>query len=63
MTFDRILRDLIPELNHKQLYLVEGSEVLTDYSGITKDLIHPGDYGHMEMGRNLAEIIREKVQE
>jgi lysophospholipase L1-like esterase len=63
LAFDRILRDLIPELNHKQLYLVEGSDVLTDYSGITKDLIHPGDYGHMEMGRNLAEIIRENVQE
>jgi len=33
---------------------VEGREILRDYRGITKDLIHPGDYGHIEMGANLA---------
>ena len=42
------------ELQHPHLHLIEGRDILTDYSGITTDLIHPGDYGHSEMGLNLA---------
>jgi lysophospholipase L1-like esterase len=57
--FCQILRDTVDELRSPQLHLIEGSDVLTDYNGITKDLIHPGDYGHSEMGRNLAIAIRE----
>lgn len=59
MAFDEILREAVRELRHPNLHLIEGRDVLTDYSGITKDLIHPGDYGHMEMGRNLAARIGE----
>lgn len=52
--FCQILRDTVEELQHPHLHLIEGRDILTDYSGITTDLIHPGDYGHSEMGLNLA---------
>lgn len=34
--------------------VVKGSEILRDFSTLTIDLIHPSDFGHAEMGRNLA---------
>jgi lysophospholipase L1-like esterase len=59
LAFDDIIRGTVQELDIDNLHLIEGQDILTDYSGITKDLIHPGDYGHMEMGFNLARKIRE----
>lgn len=59
--FCRILRDTVAELQHPHLHLVEGGDILREYAGITKDLIHPGDYGHIEMGHNLANVIRTKI--
>ncbi len=56
--FCRILRDAVAELRHPHLNLVEGADILADYSGITKDLIHPGDYGHTDMGLNLSRSLR-----
>jgi hypothetical protein len=56
--FCAILRDIRADLRHPHLHLIEGADVLTDYSGITKDLIHPGDYGHTEMGWNLARAMQ-----
>lgn len=55
--FSQVLRNLLAELQHPHLHLIEGADILTDYTGITTDLIHPGDYGHSEMGMNLAHII------
>lgn len=57
--FNGILRIIATENPGAKLHLVEGREILKDYSGITKDLIHPGDYGHAEMGRNLARKVEE----
>lgn len=45
-------------LRHPHLHLVNGHEVLTDFSALTTDLIHPSDYGHTLMGQQLAEAIR-----
>jgi lysophospholipase L1-like esterase len=56
-----ILRTIAVENCSGNLHLIEGAEILTDYSGMTKDLIHPGDYGHTEMGLNLARIIKGKI--
>lgn len=50
---ERIHRDL----NHPNLHLVDGHDVLTDFSALTVDLIHPSDYGHTLMGQHLAEVI------
>jgi len=59
-TFDEILRELVRDLDRTSLHLVEGREILRDYRGISKDLIHPGDYGHIEMGANLAAAIKKE---
>jgi hypothetical protein len=59
--FSQILRNTVADLRHPHLHLIEGSDILSDYSGMTKDLIHPGDYGHIEMGRNLATTIRKTI--
>ncbi len=58
LDYDEVLRTIAAENLSGKLHLIEGSDIFTDYSGITKDLIHPGDYGHMEMGFNLARIIK-----
>jgi lysophospholipase L1-like esterase len=56
--FNQILRNLVADLGHQNLHLIEGKDMLTDYGGITTDLIHPGDYGHSEMGSQLAARLR-----
>jgi lysophospholipase L1-like esterase len=57
--YDDILRQIAAENRSGNLHLIEGAHVLTDYSGMTKDLLHPGDYGHTEMAANLAHMIKE----
>jgi lysophospholipase L1-like esterase len=58
LAFDQILRELQSSLRHPNLHLVEGADILADPAGLTKDLIHPGDAGHAEMGVNLAARLR-----
>ncbi len=48
------LRRALEACPHGNAHLVEGPELLTDISGLTGDLIHPGDNGMIEMGYNLA---------
>ena len=52
--FCAILRDLVRQAGRPNLHLIEGAEILTDFGNLTKDLIHPSDYGHIQMGQNLA---------
>lgn len=40
------------------LGLIEGGSVLDSPGDLTTDLIHPSDYGHARMGRNLGDILR-----
>jgi len=52
--FCAILRDLVFQAGQANLQLIDGAEILTDFGNLTKDLIHPSDYGHIQMGQNLA---------
>lgn len=52
--FNDILRSHVERLSHPKLHLIEGDRVLDDLSGLSCDLIHPGDDGHIRMGENLA---------
>lgn len=52
--YRQALRDAVSACPHPNVHLIEGPEILTDISGLTADLIHPGDNGMIEMGRNLA---------
>jgi lysophospholipase L1-like esterase len=52
--FNRILRDIVAEFRQPSLHLIEGSEVMNDFSSLAFDLLHPSDFGHMMMGQHLA---------
>jgi hypothetical protein len=56
--YRKILREVYSEMKHNNLHLIEGDEILTDLNGLTCDLIHPSDFGHIIMGQNLAAKIR-----
>ena len=56
--YRRILRDVVGACPHDNVHLLEGPQILTDISGLTSDLIHPGDNGMIEMGRRLAEKLK-----
>ncbi len=48
------LRDAVAACPHDNVSCLEGPEILSEYRGVTTDLIHPGDHGMIEMGENLA---------
>ncbi|WP_246302936.1 SGNH/GDSL hydrolase family protein [Paenibacillus plantarum] len=60
--FNHILREIVSELDHSSLYLIEGYEIMKDMSSLVFDLLHPSDYGHMLMGEHLAAKLREILQ-
>jgi lysophospholipase L1-like esterase len=52
--YDAILRTLAAELMDDGVHLIEGCDLLTDFTGLSCDLLHPSDFGHIQMGENLA---------
>lgn len=52
--FRQILKNIWSEVENKDLYLIDGMDILPDFNDLTSDLIHPSDYGHISMGENLA---------
>ncbi|MGC9450592.1 MAG: SGNH/GDSL hydrolase family protein [Oceanipulchritudo sp.] len=59
LAYDTILLDLHAGADDPNLHLVEGTEILDDFSLLTADFIHPTHEGHARMGRNLANQLRE----
>ena len=59
--FNEILREICGTKHHQNLMLIEGCEIMTSSSYLNQDLIHPSDYGHTEMGRNLAQLLRQYI--
>lgn len=60
--FNEILKKIYDEINADNLYLIEGKDILTDFSGLSSDLIHPSDYGHILMGQNLADKLKDIIK-
>ncbi len=52
--FREILREVVAACPHPNVTLLEGREMLTDFAGLTTDLIHPADDGMIQMGENIA---------
>jgi lysophospholipase L1-like esterase len=52
--FNKIIKRVVEEINCENLHFVDGSEILTDFSGLSTDLLHPSDHGHINMGENLC---------
>lgn len=51
------LRTVVEDSPHDNLSVVEGTE-LVDITGLTADLLHPGDAGMVSIGDTLAERLR-----
>lgn len=56
--FRGIVRDIVAAQNSDKVIYVDGRTILTNPAGLRPDLVHPGDDGMTEMGRNLAETIK-----
>jgi len=56
--FRQILRDIVATSRLKNLYLIEGSELLSSIDGLDSDFLHPSDHGMILMGENLANRLR-----
>lgn len=54
IAFNRIVRELVKEIAAPNLHLIEGRDILTDFTGLSGDLLHPSTFGHSIMGFNLA---------
>ncbi len=61
--FRQILRDAVKNSEHKNLHLIEGSDILTCIDGLCTDLVHPADNGMILMGENLAARLRPIIAE
>ena len=61
--YRQALRDAVAACPHGNAHLIEGPEILTDMSGLAADLIHPGDNGMIEMGRNLAGRLKRLIEQ
>ncbi|MBO5898720.1 MAG: DnaJ domain-containing protein [Clostridia bacterium] len=43
------------------LYYIRGRDIVTELSLLAADMIHPSTYGHTEMGRRIAQKMREDL--
>lgn len=41
------------------LIYIDGKSIMDSGSYLSFDLCHPSDYGHIRMGENLAEIVKD----
>lgn len=58
IAFDDCLRAIAAEWHGSNVHLIEGRDVLTDFTGLSADLLHPSLKGHAHMGENLSRILR-----
>jgi len=56
------LRKAVHHCPCKNVYLLEGSDILKDIGGLSPDLLHPGDQGMIFMGENLARMIKPLIE-
>jgi len=59
--FNEILRNHTARMNHSLLHLIEGDRIMQDMSGLSCDLIHPGEYGNIRMGEQLANAMKQRL--
>ncbi|WP_372630239.1 SGNH/GDSL hydrolase family protein [Cohnella sp.] len=55
--YNEILRAYAASRAGSRLHLFEGDRIMSDFSFLTSDLIHPSEYGHIRMGENLENLM------
>ncbi len=58
IAYNSIVRDVVKEIGTSNLHMIEGSDILTEFTGLSGDLLHPCPFGHAVMGTNLANKLR-----
>lgn len=61
--FRDAVKELVGKYSSGKIKHVDGRRILTDPTGLRTDLVHPGDEGMQEMGRNLADVITREWKE
>jgi lysophospholipase L1-like esterase len=56
--FRNAVREVVAESPHDNLHVVEGTD-LNDATGLTADLLHPGDAGMERIGNGLADSLED----
>lgn len=60
--FSEIIRKKCAEFDKERVLLVEGTDILDDTAMLTTDGIHPSTEGHVKMGFNLYERVKDFVK-
>lgn len=55
--FNALVPRIVADLARPNLAFVDGRAVLRDLGGLTTDLLHPADEGHLAMGEHLAQAL------
>ncbi|MDF2927023.1 MAG: hypothetical protein K0R57_5937 [Paenibacillaceae bacterium] len=58
--YREVLRSIVAGSGLSNLHYVDGRALLTSYSGLSHDLLHPGNNGMIEIGERLADYIRQQ---
>ncbi|NLM26507.1 MAG: lipase [Firmicutes bacterium] len=61
-SFTQILENIVNRRQDPLLYFISGTEILSRFSGLTVDLLHPSDDGHIVMGENLANKLKAMLE-
>jgi lysophospholipase L1-like esterase len=58
--YRQVIRDIVANLDRPNLSVIEGADLLKDLGGLTADLIHPGARGMIQIGEELAHVIKSR---
>lgn len=56
--FIKTIKDKIKETNCEDIYLISSSALVKEIRGISNDLLHPSNYGHLMIGNNLSRKLK-----
>jgi acetyl esterase/lipase/lysophospholipase L1-like esterase len=56
--YNEVLKKIYLQFKNPYLFLIDGKDMLTDFTALTCDLLHPSAYGHILIGENLAGRLR-----
>jgi lysophospholipase L1-like esterase len=62
LQFNEVLIQYAADKKHAQLQLLHGEQIMSDFTSLTSDLIHPSDYGHIRMGEKLSGLIEPGIE-
>lgn len=61
--YRQALKSVVSDCGLPNVYLLEGANLLTDFSLLATDLIHPSDLGMVQIAKNLSSFIAKTLKE